>query len=150
MFVFGMVGGVFWVLILVVLKMWFNINEIFISLMLVYVVSFLLDYLVCGFWCDLDGFNFLELWIFLDVVILFEIFGGMMSFVVFIMVGVVVVLVVVLVKIIKGFEIWVMGESLWVGVFVGFFVKCLILFFFVIVGVLVGLVGMMEVLGVLN
>lgn len=150
MLLFGMIGGALWALIPAVLKTRFNTNEILTSLMLVYVASLLLDYLVRGPWRDPDGFNFPESRIFSDAATLPEIFGGMMSLAAPITVGVALVLAVVLAKTIKGFEIRVMGESPRAGAFAGFSAKRLTLFSFAIAGALAGLAGTMEVSGALN
>lgn len=52
MMAFGAIGGALWALIPALLKTRFNTNEILTSLMLVYVASLLLDYLVRGPWRD--------------------------------------------------------------------------------------------------
>ncbi len=54
----GMVGGMLWAAIPALLRTRFNTNEILVSLMLVYVASLLLSWLVHEPWKDPDGFNF--------------------------------------------------------------------------------------------
>jgi general nucleoside transport system permease protein len=54
----GIVGGMLWAAIVAVLRDKFNANEILVSLMLVYVATFLLTYMVYGPWKDPNGFNF--------------------------------------------------------------------------------------------
>ena len=54
----GVVGGMVWASITAVLRDRFNANEILVSLMLVYVATFLLSYLVYGAWKDPKGYNF--------------------------------------------------------------------------------------------
>ena len=51
----GVIGGSLWALIPALLKTKFNTNEILTSLMLVYVATFILDYLVVGPWKDPSG-----------------------------------------------------------------------------------------------
>jgi simple sugar transport system permease protein len=58
MIVAGVVGGMLWAAIPALLRTRFNTSEILTSLMLVYVASLLLSYLVHGPWRDPEGFNF--------------------------------------------------------------------------------------------
>jgi simple sugar transport system permease protein len=58
MIVAGAVGGMLWAAIPALLRTRFNTNEILTSLMLVYVASLMLSYLVHGPWRDPEGFNF--------------------------------------------------------------------------------------------
>lgn len=146
----GVIGGALWGLIPAILKTRFNTNEILTSLMLVYVASLLLDYLVRGPWRDPDGFNFPESRIFSDAATMPQVFGGSMSLAAPITVGIAIVLALVLARTIKGFEIRVMGESPRAGAFAGFSAKRLTLFSFALAGGLAGLAGTMEVSGALN
>ncbi|AVP59112.1 ABC transporter permease [Pulveribacter suum] len=54
----GMLGGMAWAGIVAFLRDRFNANEILVSLMLVYVATLLLGYLVYGPWKDPLGYNF--------------------------------------------------------------------------------------------
>jgi len=54
----GMAGGMLWAAIPALLRTRFNANEILVSLMLVYVASLLLSWLVHEPWRDPEGFNF--------------------------------------------------------------------------------------------
>jgi simple sugar transport system permease protein len=54
----GMVGGMLWAGVVALLRDRFNTNEILVSLMLVYVATLLLNYLVYGPWKDPEGYNF--------------------------------------------------------------------------------------------
>lgn len=150
MLLFGAIGGAIWALIPAILKTRFNTNEILTSLMLVYVASLLLDYLVRGPWRDPDGYNFPESRLFSDAATLPDIFGGAMSLATPITILVALVLAVMLGKTKKGFEIRVMGESPRAGSFAGFSAKRLTLFSFALAGGLAGLAGTMEVSGALN
>ena len=58
MIVAGALGGMLWAAIPALLRTRFNTNEILVSLMLVYVASFLLSWLVHEPWRDPEGFNF--------------------------------------------------------------------------------------------
>jgi ABC-type uncharacterized transport system permease subunit len=54
----GVLGGMAWAAITGVLRDKFNANEILVSLMLVYVATFTLNYMVFGPWKDPQGYNF--------------------------------------------------------------------------------------------
>ena len=54
----GMLGGMVWAGIVALLRDKFNANEILVSLMLVYVATLFLGYLVYGPWKDPMGYNF--------------------------------------------------------------------------------------------
>ncbi|MCG2591940.1 ABC transporter permease [Ramlibacter sp. XY19] len=54
----GVLGGMAWAAITGLLRDKFNANEILVSLMLVYVATLLLNYLVFGPWKDPAGYNF--------------------------------------------------------------------------------------------
>ena len=58
MFIAGAIGGMLWAAIPALLRTRFNTNEILVSLMLVYVASLLLSWLVHEPWRDPEGFNF--------------------------------------------------------------------------------------------
>ena len=54
----GILGGMVWAGLVALLRDKFNANEILVSLMLVYVATLLLNYLVYGPWKDPAGYNF--------------------------------------------------------------------------------------------
>jgi simple sugar transport system permease protein len=58
MIVAGACGGLLWAAIPAWLRTRFNANEILVSLMLVYVATYALSYLVTGPWRDPEGYNF--------------------------------------------------------------------------------------------
>src|SRR5271156_3374122 len=58
MLVLGALAGALYALIPAICRVRFGASEILVSLMLVYVADFLLDYLVRGPWRDPAGFNF--------------------------------------------------------------------------------------------
>jgi len=62
----GAAGGLLWAAIPALLRNRFNTNEILVSLMLVYVATLLLSYLVHGPWRDPQGFNFPQSRMFAD------------------------------------------------------------------------------------
>ena len=54
----GTLGGMLWAGMVAVLRERFNANEILVSLMMVYVATMILSYLVYGPWKDPNGYNF--------------------------------------------------------------------------------------------
>lgn len=54
----GVLGGMAWAAVTAVLRDKFNANEILVSLMLVYVATLILNYMVFGPWKDPGGYNF--------------------------------------------------------------------------------------------
>src|SRR5574344_1729078 len=54
----GVLGGMAWAAIVALLRDRFNANEILVSLMLVYIATLVLSYLVYGPWKDPAGYNF--------------------------------------------------------------------------------------------
>jgi len=76
MLVAGIIGGMAWAAIPALLRTRFNSSEILTSLMLTYVATLLLSYLVHGPFRDPDGYNFPESRIFHDSAILPIIFDG--------------------------------------------------------------------------
>ena len=66
----GALGGLAWAAIPAFLRTRFNANEILTSLMLVYVATLTLSYLVHGPWRDPEGFNFPQSKMFADALLL--------------------------------------------------------------------------------
>jgi ABC-type uncharacterized transport system permease subunit len=54
----GVLGGMAWAALVALLRDKFNANEILVSLMLVYVATLVLNYMVFGPWKDPGGYNF--------------------------------------------------------------------------------------------
>jgi simple sugar transport system permease protein len=77
MIVAGALGGMAWAAIPAWLRTRFNANEILVSLMLVYVASHLLSWLVHGPWRDPEGFNFPQSKLFHDAALLPALFEGL-------------------------------------------------------------------------
>ena len=77
MIVAGALGGMAWASIPAFLRTRFNANEILVSLMLVYVATSLLSWLVHGPWRDPDGFNFPQSKLFHDAALLPSLVEGL-------------------------------------------------------------------------
>ena len=149
MLLFGAIGGMAWGSISAILKNRFNANEILTSLMLVYVVQLLLDWLVRGPWRDPKGFNFPKSITFTDWQLLPYLTSG-------IHLGVVIALVMALVlgfvmtRTLKGFEITVSGLSPRAARFSGFSKQRTVMFCFLLSGGLAGLAGAIEISSVVG
>ncbi len=149
MLLLGSIGGMLWGSISAFLKNRFNANEILTSLMLVYVVQLLLDWLVRGPWRDPKGFNFPKSITFTDWQLLPYITSG-------IHLGVIIALVMALVlgfvmtRTLKGFEITVAGLSPRAARFSGFSKQGTVMFCFLLSGGLAGLAGAIEISSVVG
>ena len=142
----GILGGMAWGAIPALLKNRFSANEILTSLMLVYVAQFLFDFLVRGPWRDPQGFNFpktvnfegwqlLPKWGEIHMGALFALIAaGALAFVMW--------------RMLKGFELRVLGSAPRAGRFAGFSTERAVLFCFLLTGGLAGLAGASEVMGV--
>src|SRR6202789_3394232 len=148
MLLLGALGGALYALIPAICRVYFGASEILTSLMLVYVADLGMDYLVRGPWRDPNGFNFpttAEFDPVATVPILIE--GGRLHLGADFTVIVVAAAAVLLGRMIKGFEIRVVGAAPRAARFGGFNSKQLILLTFAISGALAGLAGIIEVAG---
>ena len=150
MLALGVIGGMFWGAIPALLKTRFGTNEVLTSLMLVYVATLILDWLVRGPWRDPDGFNFPESRLFSDAAILPSLAEGRMHLGAVFAAIVVFAFLYLMVKTIKGFEIRVIGFSSRAGRFAGFSEKRMVWFAFLVAGGLAGLAGISEVSGTIG
>lgn len=155
MLVLAMLGGAAWASIPAVLKVRFGASEILVSLMLVYVASLLLDYLVRGPWRNPEGFNFPETADFSTDARLPEIlamgeWGGRANWGIVIAIVVAIATAVLLARTLKGFEISVGGESPRAARFAGFDTRQTTVFVFLFSGALAGLAGAVEVAGAIG
>jgi general nucleoside transport system permease protein len=149
MLLFGLAGGMLWGAIPAVLRNRFNANEILTSLMLVYVVQLLLDYLVRGPWRDPQGFNFPQTISFKDYQLLPYITSGVHVGVI-ISVVIALTLGLILARTLKGFEITVTGLSPKAARFSGFSEKRTVMFCMLLSGGLAGLAGAFEIASVVG
>jgi general nucleoside transport system permease protein len=148
MLVMGAVGGALYAMIPAICKVRFGASEILTSLMLVYVADLSLDYLVRGPWRDPAGYNFpttAEFDPVATVPTLIE--GGRLHLGSIIALVVVLATAILLSRMIKGFEIRVVGAAPRASRFGGFNSNQLILLTFAISGALAGLAGIIEVAG---
>lgn len=148
MVVAGIMGGMVWAAVPAWLRTRYNANEILTSLMLTYVGTLLLSWLVHGPWRDPAGYNFPESRMFPDAAILPIILDETrLNF------GVVIALLVVgggwiiTSRSFVGFQVKVVGQAPGAAAYAGFSQNRLIWFTFLFSGGLAGLAGMMEVAG---
>jgi general nucleoside transport system permease protein len=146
MLLLGVIGGMAWAWIPAVLRTRFNANEILTSLMLVYIAGLVFDYLVRGPWRDPQGFNFpktvnfegwqlLPMWGTIHLGALFALVAAL-------------ALAFLMYRMLKGFELQVLGSAPRAGRFGGFNRNKSITFCFLLSGALAGLAGACDVMGV--
>jgi general nucleoside transport system permease protein len=145
MLALGILGGMAWAAVPAVLKNRFGTNEILTSLMLVYVAQYLFDWLVRGPWRDPQGFNFpksvnfdgwqlLPRWGDVHLGALFALIAALILFV-------------MMARMLKGFELQVLGAAPRAGRFAGFSGPRAVMFCFLLSGALAGLAGASDVMG---
>jgi simple sugar transport system permease protein len=147
MLLLGMIGGMAWGAIPAFLKNRFGANEILTSLMLVYVAQLLLDWLVRGPWRDPHGYNFPKTVAFEDYQVLPSFGDSRMHLgAVFALIAVA-ALAIMMARMLKGFEVRVLGNAPRAGRFAGFSRSGMVWFVFLLSGALAGLAGICEVAG---
>jgi len=145
MILLGVIGGMAWAMAPAVLKTRFGANDILSSLMLVYVAQFLFDWLVRGPWRDPQGFNFpktvnfdgwqlLPRWGDIHLGALFALIAALALFL-------------MMTRMLKGFELKVLGAAPRAGRFAGFSGARAVIFCFLLSGGLAGLAGASDVMG---
>jgi len=152
MLIMGALGGAAYAAIPAFLKARFNTNEILTSLMLVYVAQLFLDWLVRGPWRDPAAMNFPQAPRFTGYAVLPEMMpmeGRANAGIIFAVLAAVLVWV-LLNRMLKGFEVKVIGISPRAGRFAGFSTTKMIFFSFLLSGALAGLAGISEVAGAIG
>jgi simple sugar transport system permease protein len=152
MLLLGMAGGAAYAAIPAFLKTRFGTNEILTSLMLVYVAQLLLDWMVRGPWRDPQGHGFPQTVQFNNSAILPELMpmSGRANWgFVFALLAAVLIWI-LMSRMLKGFEVRVLGSSPRAGRFAGFGINRMVFFAFLLSGALAGLAGISEVSGAIN
>jgi simple sugar transport system permease protein len=150
MLVMGALGGALYAMIPALLKARFGTNEILTSLMLVYVSTLFLDWIVRGPWRDPKAYGFPNTLSFSDAAMIPFIGTGRLNASAIIALVIVLALALLFARTLKGFEIRVLGESPRAGAFAGFSAKRMTIFAFAVSGGLAGLAGIMEVASVIG
>ena len=153
MLVLGVIGGMAYASIPAFLKNRFSTNEILTSLMLVYVIQLMLDWLVRGPWRDPQGYNFPKTIAFSGWQTLptFQILPPSLG-PLYINLGAIFAVIAVLAlallmgRTLKGFEVRVQGVAPRAGRFAGFSRERTVWFCFLLSGGLAGLAGVCEVM----
>lgn len=148
MVIASVLGGIAWAAIPALLKTRFNVNEILTSLMLTYVATLLISWLVAGPMRDPDGFNFPESRLFHDAALLPRLVEGTRLHVgALVALGVVIAGWLLLSRTLLGFALRVNGAAPRAGSHTGFKQKKLIWIALLLSGGIAGLAGMFEVAG---
>lgn len=148
MAVAGALGGMAWAAIPAFLRTRFNASEILVSLMLVYVATLLLSFLVHGALRDPEGFNFPESRLFQQDAHVPALIPDTRAHI-----GVLVALFAVaaayvyLERLILGFQVKVLGQAPRAARFAGYSEKRIVWTCFMISGALGGLAGLFEAAG---
>ncbi len=142
----GIAGGMVWAAIPALLRTRFNANEILVSLMLTYVATLLLDWLVRGPWKDPAGFGFPESPDFADAFLMPVLIAGTrLHLGLFIAIAIALALAIMMARTLRGFQIRVIGAAPRAGAFAGFSQSRTIWFVLLLSGGLAGLAGAVEV-----
>ena len=143
----GLLGGMVAGGLVAWLRIRFNANEILTSLMLTYIIQYLLIYLVTGPWRDPEGFGFPQTALFPDAAEARLIEGTNVHLGVALAPLVALGLWVMLERSILGFQFRVLGQAPRAARFAGFSEPRLVWVAMMISGGLAGLAGMLEVTG---
>ncbi|SBW07432.1 Inner-membrane translocator [uncultured Alphaproteobacteria bacterium] len=144
----GVAGGALWAAIPALLRIRFHANEILTSLMLNYVATLLLAWLVHGPWRSPEGYNFPETRMFTDSALMPILFEGTRLHVGALFAPLVALVAwVVLSRSFLGFQIKVIGMTPAAGSYAGFGPNRVIAFTLMFGGGMAGLAGAMEVCG---
>jgi len=148
MLIAGILGGMLWAAIPALLRTRFNSSEILVSLMLTYVATLLLSYLVHGPWRDPDGYNFPESRIFHDAATLPIIFPESRLHLGFALAVLAVLAGWFLIsRTLIGFQLRVVGDAPAAGKYAGFSQNAMIWLSLMLAGGAAGLAGVVEVSG---
>ncbi|MEM0923358.1 MAG: ABC transporter permease [Pseudomonadota bacterium] len=142
----GILGGMLWAAIPALLRTRFHANEILVSLMLTYIATLLLDWLVRGPWRDPLGFGFPQSADFAPGFLMPVIVEGTRLHAGAVLaVLAAAILAVMMRRTLRGFEIAVIGQAPRAAAFAGFQQKRVVWFVLLVSGGLAGLAGAIEV-----
>jgi simple sugar transport system permease protein len=148
MLVAGLVGGALWGAIPALLRTHFRVNETLSSLMLVYVASHLLNYLVTGPWKDPQGYNFPQTALLTyDQAMPTLVPGTVVHWGVLLSLIIALIMAAVMGRSVFGFQVRVIGSAPNAARHGGFSQKGTVWLVFLLSGGLAGLAGIFEVTG---
>ena len=144
----GVLGGMAWAAIVALLRDRFNANEILVSLMLVYIATLVLSYLVYGPWKDPAGYNFPQSKLFEPVTQIPKLIAGSrLNIGVFLALGAAALLWVFLFRTRAGFALQVGGLAPAAARYAGFSSRRALWTALLVSGATAGLAGALEVAG---
>ena len=147
----GPIGGIVAAGVVAWLRVRFNANEILTSLMLTYIVQYLLIYLVTGPWRDPEGFGFPQTALFPNAAATPRLIAGTnVHLGVALAPLLAVALWLMLERSILGFQFRVLGQAPRAARFAGFSEPRLVWAAMIISGALAGLAGMLEATGTIG
>ena len=146
----GLAGGMVWAAIPALLRTRFNANEILVSLMLTYVASLLLDWLVRGPWKDPGSFGFPQSKDFaasyvMPILLPETLPGTRLHLGLIIAIVLAIVLWLMMTRTMRGYQVRVVGAAPRAGAFAGFSANRTVWFVLLLSGGLAGLAGAIEV-----
>lgn len=142
----GMIGGMFWASLVAGLKDFFSANEILVSLMLVYIANYVLQYLVFGPWKNPVGFNFPRTVLFSADTLVPRLYGSLhWGFIIALILTV--IMWVFIMRTFKGYQLKVGGIAPAAARYAGFSSRYALWICLLISGALAGLAGAFETLG---
>ena len=142
----GILGGMVWAAIPALLRTRFNANEILVSLMLTYVATLLLDWLVRGLWKSPTSFGFPVSADFRDGYLMPVLMQGTrlhLGLILAILLAI--ALTIMMKRTLRGYSVRVIGVAPRAGAFAGFSENRTIWFVLLLSGGLAGLAGAIEV-----
>jgi simple sugar transport system permease protein len=141
-------GGMAWAAITAWLRDRFNASEILVSLMLVYVAQFLLDFMVHGPWRDPSGFGFPQSALFADAARMPRILDGTrLNFGFVVALGAAAIAWLLLARGFIGFQLKVAGLAPLAARYAGFSQRRVLWFTLLASGALAGIAGAAEATG---
>ena len=142
----GMIGGMLWAALVALLKDRFNANEILVSLMLVYVANYVLQYLVFGPWKNPTGFNFPRTVLFSPDTLIPKLYASLhWGFIIALLIAA--IMWVFMMRTFKGYQLKVGGVAPAAARYAGFSSRYALWICLMISGALAGLAGAFETLG---
>lgn len=142
----GVLGGALWAAIPALLRTRFNANEILVSLMLTYVATLLLDWLVRGLWKSPTSFGFPVSADFSESYLMPVLVSGTRLHLGSVLAVVLAIaLAVMMARTIRGYSVRVVGTAPRAGAFAGFSENRTIWFVLLLSGGMAGLAGAIEV-----
>ena len=151
MFIIGFVGGAIWASIPAILKVRLNVNEILVSLMLVYVAMLFIDFIVRGPLRDPMSFGFPLSKVYPDGAIISKVdfpfigFLGQFHYGIFIILILCPLIWFFINKTLPGFQIKIFGSSTRASEFAGFNKNKITFYVLLVSGGLSGVAGVIEV-----